>query len=343
MKASFGDSTRILDCYSFRAMVSTEHPRPRVVVSRCMGFEACRHNGEILPERFIDRLSPFVEYVTVCPEVEVGLGTPRDPVRIVDRDGIRRLIQPSTGLDVTPRMQRFSRRFLDEVGEVDGFILKSRSPSCAVSDAKHYPSVERSASLGKTSGLFGDAVLRRFGDLAVEDEARLLNFDLREHFLRKLFALARLRALKKRSSMARLVAFHASHKLLLMASSEKQLRTLGRIVANPDRLRAAQVLPRYEDAFRAAFIRPARRGPMTNVMMHAFGYFSKGLTARERRHFLKTLEDYRRSRSPVSAPLALLRSWIERFGEEYLGQQIFFDPFPEDLVELTDSGKGREV
>jgi len=320
-----------------------EHPRPRIVVSRCLGFAACRYNGEVLPERFIDRLAPYVDFVTVCPEVEIGLGTPRDPVRLVTKGNVRHLLQPATGLDVTTRMHQFNTRFLDGVGDVDGFILKSRSPSCGLLDAKHYPTVEKSVALGRTAGLFGAAVLDRLGHLAVEDEARLLNLDLREHFLRKLYALARLRGLRARPSMAGLVAFHASHKLLFMACGEKQLRLLGRIVANPDRHRLPRVLERYEEVFRQGFARPARRGPMTNSMMHAFGYFSDRLSGRERQHFLRALERYRKEQCPVTAPLILLRSWIERFGEPYLAGQVFFDPFPEDLVQLTDSGKGREM
>jgi uncharacterized protein YbgA (DUF1722 family)/uncharacterized protein YbbK (DUF523 family) len=308
-----------------------------------MGFAACRYNGENLPERFLDRLAPFVEYVPVCPEVEIGLGTPREPVRLVTRANVQHLLQPATGLDVTARMRRFSALFLDGVGDVDGFILKSRSPSCALSDARHYPSAEKSASLGRTPGLFGAAVLERLGHLAVEDEVRLLNFQLRDHFLRKLFALARLRELRSRPSMARLVAFHATHKLLFMACGEKAMRLMGRIVANPDGLRAPQVLERYEEIFRQVFARPARRGPVTNVMTHAFGYFSKRLTARERQHFLRALESYRAGRCPITAPLVLLSSWIERFGESYLEQQVFFDPFPQELIQLTDSGRGRQM
>ncbi len=308
------------------------HPRPRVVVSRCLGFAACRYNGEILPESFVERLAPFVDYVTVCPEVEIGLGTPRDPIRMVTRGRVRQLLQPATGLDVTSRMRRFSKRFLGEVGDVDGFILKSRSPSCALLDAKHYPAVGKSAALGRTAGLFGGAVLDRFGHLAVQDESRLLVPDLREHFLRKLFALARLRQLRRRPSMARLVTFHASHRLLILAYGGKQLRLLDRVVANHERRRAAQVLERYHRIFREAFARPARRGPMTQVLRHAFGCFSDRPTARERQHSLRTLERYRKGRCPVTAPLALLRSWRKRFGETSLEGQVFLDPFPEDLV-----------
>jgi uncharacterized protein YbgA (DUF1722 family)/uncharacterized protein YbbK (DUF523 family) len=323
--------------------MTIDHPRPRVVVSRCLGFAACRYNGEVLEEPFVDRLSPFVEYVTVCPEVEIGLGTPRDPIRLVTRGKIRSLVQPATGLDVTAEMRRFSAGFLEQVEAIDGFILKSRSPSCGLRDARHYPSAGRSAALGRTAGLFGEAVLGRFPHLAVEDEARLLNLEIREHFLTRLFATARWRELRRRPSMAKLVAFHAAHKLLFMACGEKSMRRLGPIVANPDRLKPAEVFERYEEAFRQVFAGPPGRGPMTNVMMHAFGYFSERLTSRERAHFLKTLERYRRGLAPVNAPLVLLRSWIERFGQEYLERQVFFDPFPEDLARLSDSGRGREI
>jgi uncharacterized protein YbgA (DUF1722 family) len=158
-----------------------------------------------------------------------------------------------------------------------------------------------------------------------------------------LFTLARLRELGSNPSAARLVAFHASHKLLFMACGEKPMRLLGRIVANPERLRPHQVMDRYEEIFRQVFARPMRRGPAINTMVHAFGHFSGRLTARERQHFLRTIERYRGGGSPVHAPLALLRSWIERFGEAYLERQVFFDPYPEELIQLADSGKGREM
>jgi uncharacterized protein YbgA (DUF1722 family)/uncharacterized protein YbbK (DUF523 family) len=314
-------------------------PKPRVVISRCLGFEACRYNGEIIREDFIGRIGPYVEYVPVCPELEIGLGVPRDPVRIVSTGGVLHLVQPHGGVDLTDKMDRFCQEYLDDVGEVDGFLLKTRSPSCGIGDVRVYAGAVKAAAIGKAPGFFGGAVLERFSDLAIEDEGRLKNRRIREHFLTKLFALARWRRVRAGRKMADLVSFQAAHKLLLMAYSEKEMRILGRIVANPEKRPAAEVFEEYHAHFRKAFAQPPKYGASRNALMHAFGYFSKGLTAREKRHFLHVLEEFRHHRAPLSSPLGLLRSWTIRFESRYLEAQALFEPFPEALVDLQDSGK----
>jgi len=314
-------------------------PKPRVVISRCLGFEACRYNGEIIREDFVGRIEPYVEYVSVCPELEIGLGVPRDPVRIVAEGKTLRLVQPNRGADLTEKMSRFCRTFLDGVGEVDGFLLKTRSPSCGIGDVRVYPAAEKVAAIGKTAGFFGGAVLERFSDLAIEDEGRLKNRRIREHFLTKLFALARWRQVKAGGKMAGLVGFHAAHKLLLMACSEKEMRALGRIVANTEKKPRTETFEEYQTHFRKAFAQPPKYSSSRNALMHAFGHFSKELTAREKRHFLHVLEEFRDHRAPLSSPLGLLRSWAIRFESRYLEEQALFEPFPEALVDLQDSGK----
>ena len=139
--------------------------KPVVVVSKCIEFEPVRYNGQMMTSDLVRSLKPLVEFTPVCPEVGVGLGVPREPIRIVKGDDGLRLIQPATGLDLTDRMNRFSREFLDALPEVDGFILKSKSPSSAMKDAKIYPSTEQVSPLGKGPGFFGGAVVeevRRF-------------------------------------------------------------------------------------------------------------------------------------------------------------------------------------
>ena len=319
----------------------TEFPKPRIVISKCIGFDACRYNGGIVQDKFVERLRPHVEFISVCPEVEIGLGTPRAPVRIVSSGDSFKLIQPSSGLDVSGKMREFSRGFLDGLEEVDGFILKNRSPSCGFTDVKVYAGPEKGASIGKTAGFFGGAVLEKFGDRAIEDEGRLKNLSIREHFLTSIFAFACFRTLQDSASMHDLVSFHSSNKLLLMAYSQTKLRQLGRVVANADGKRIDAVLELYGKYFREAFNKPPRRASPINVLMHALGYFKKELSAREKRHFLELLEAYRHDKTPLSSAVSILKSWIMRFGTEYLIGQTFFNPFPEDLMALDDSGRGR--
>ncbi len=319
----------------------TPHPRPTLVMSKCLELEACRYNGQLIRAPFVLMLMPFVELKPVCPEVEIGLGIPRDPIRLVSLKGTLQLLQPTSGRDVTQDMHEFSDRYLGSLGAVDGFILKSRSPSCGIKDTKIYSGEGGTQPSDRGPGLFGGAVLERFPYAAIEDEGRLTNFRLRHHFLTKLFALADLRAVRASGAMAELVRFHTEQKLTLMAYHQGQLRVLGRIVANADRKPFADTIATYEEHFATATARPARSTSNINVLMHALGYFSKGLGSSEKRHFLDLLEEYRVGRTTLSGPLALVQSWIARFDQGYLRQQRYLQPYPVELMTLRDSGRGN--
>lgn len=169
-------------------------PRPNVVVSNCLELSACRYNGQVIHDDFVKKLSDHVNLVPVCPEVSIGLGVPRFPIRLVSQEKKVRLIQPATNLDLTDKMQDFCSDFLSRLKDVDGFILKFRSPSCGLKDVRFYSKAEKSAALGKTSGVFGGNVVRMFPGLAIEDEGRLRSLKIREHFLTKLFTLASFRS-----------------------------------------------------------------------------------------------------------------------------------------------------
>ena len=224
---------------------------------------------------------------------------------------------------------------------MDGFILKSRSPSCGPGDAKIYASAEKGAPLGWTAGIFAAAVAEKFPGLAMEDEGRLTNYKIREHFLTRLFALARFREARNNRRMRSLVQFHTQNKLLLMAQSQKEMRILGNIVANPEHRVPREVWDEYGMHFQLALVRMPRHTAHSNVMQHAFGYFSPQLAKKEKEYFLATLEKYRKGRIPLSSALSVLKSWIVRFEDHYLVQQTFFEPYPDGLLDLSDSGKGR--
>lgn len=319
----------------------TDFPKPKIVISKCLGFEACRFNGEIIRDTFVSRLEAYVDFHPVCPEVEIGLGTPRPPVRLVSSPQGLRMIQPSTGADLSDSMRRFSSEFLDSLREIDGFVLTHRSPSCGIGDAKYYAGPEKGPAIGKTSGLFGEAVTQRFPHLAIEDDGRLLNLQIREHFLTRIFAFARLRALRRSISMRALVQFHAAHKFVLLSYSEKKLRQLGKIVANPGKESPRRILELYAATFHEALAQLPKTAPQINVLMHALGFFSKDLSSREKRHFLDALEAYRRGRVPLLSISNILWSWALRFDSTYLLEQAYFRPFPDGLMTIEDSGKGR--
>ncbi|ERP38725.1 YbgA family protein [Chitinivibrio alkaliphilus] len=322
-------------------MSSPEFPKPRIVVSKCLGFAACRYNGENLHDKIVSALAPYVEYLPVCPEVEAGYGIPRDPIRIVEEEGRRFLFQPAVEKDVTQAMDKFLSTYFSDPPEAEGFLLKNRSPSCGFQDVKVYQGRSRGASTRRGPGFFGGAVLNTYENCAVEDEGRLKNFTIREHFFTQIFAYAGLRVVQQKKTMRALSDFHASQKYLLMACDQKRLRLLGKLVANHENRPIQEVFSLYEQSFLPALKKIPTPGQWINVIEHAMGGFSKKLTEQERHYFVRTIEEYRDERIPLSVLLHLVESAAIRFEQTYLLEQSFLHPYPPQLVEITDSGKGR--
>ncbi len=316
--------------------------KPIIIVSKCLGFAPCRYNGISLPDKKIDVLKPFVEYKPVCPEVEIGLGIPRDPIRMVLINGKPELYQTATNRYVTEQMNAFVNNYLSTAGEVDGFILKDRSPSCGLKDVKLY-SPNGMSIKGNASGFFGSKIEELYSLYPAETEGRLSNFTIREHFLTHIFISASFRKIEKLRSMDSLVKFHTENKFLIMAYNESSMRKLGKIAANHEKKDIAEVLSLYGQTLRKAFIKPAKFTANINILLHGLGFVSKNLSAKEKAYFLDCIEKYRDNKVPLSVPSGVLKAFLVRFEVEFLLKQTYFEPYPENLVEITDSGKGRNL
>jgi uncharacterized protein YbgA (DUF1722 family) len=224
--------------------------------------------------------------------------------------------------------------------EVDGFILKSRSPSCGTRDVKIYPGMGKVTAVSKGAGYFGGNVVNKYPYLAIEDEGRLNNFTIREWFLTTIFTFAGFRNVKATQSMEELLYFHTSNKLLLEIYNQRETGIMGRIIANHDHKTFSEVVDDYEIHLKRALIRIAKKPSVINGILHAFGHFSKQLTHEEKSFFLDSLDNYRTGKVPLSSILSVIGSWIIRFNNDYLKEQTFFEPYPKDLIDISDSGKG---
>lgn len=313
--------------------------KPCIVISKCLGFENCRYNGAIENDEFIKKLGEHVEYITVCPEVEIGLTTPREPIRIVNKEGELRLLQPKTGKDFSNHINEFSEEFLTNLKEVDGFILKSRSPSCGIKEVKIYSSEEKGASSSKGVGFFASAVKNRYDNIPIEDEGRLKDFKIREHFLTKLFLLREFRDIKSKKSLTKLVEYHSNNKLLFMAYSQKYLKELGSILGNAKNSNLDEVFILYEDVLLKLFSKAPKYTSNANVLLRAMGYFSDELSKKEKEFIIETIEKYKEGHIPFSVPLYVVKTYAMRFNIENLINQTFFNPYPDDLNDVRDSGK----
>ena len=311
--------------------MSRAFPKPVVVVSKCLEFEACRYNGERISSSFIERLKPHARFRPVCPEVEIGLGTPRDPIRIHLQGEKKALYQPATKKNLTGAMNGFSKRYLAGLEEVDGFILKAKSPSCAIDDAKIFPTAASANHTALGSGLFAGAALERFGARAFVDEAGLNEPDARGRFLTKIFALAAFREVKKQGNTDHLVRYHAENKLLFMAYDQSRMREMGRIAANHEKHAFGEAAARYEDALLRLLARTPSHASCVNALTHALGHLSEKISGEEKKRFLDALEEYRAGKIPLDAPIETLKEWTTRFGSEYLETQTIFEPYPRVL------------
>ncbi|MDG6250483.1 DUF523 and DUF1722 domain-containing protein [Methanocalculus sp.] len=319
--------------------------RPALVVSRCIEFDPVRYNGDMIGSPLVRSMKPFVTFIPVCPEVEIGLGIPRDTIRIVEQNGKLHLIQPSTGRDLTELMQGFCRGFLDEIPPVDGFILKNKSPTSGISDVRRYPSAEPSSPIGKGPGFFGGMVLERFSGYPIEDEGRLRNRRIRDHFLTRIFLLADLRHVEEIGSMKALIRLHTENKLLYLSYSQVLQQRLGRIVANAGKKPLPLLIKEYRETLLGGMKAGPRYTAEINVILHAFGYLKDSLSRDEKAFFLEELDSYRKGRVPVSVMKTLLAAWILRSNAPALAGQTWFAPFPDEFMALDpeDTERGRDM
>ncbi|MCF8020852.1 conserved protein of unknown function [Petrocella atlantisensis] len=320
-----------------------EFERPTIFVSRCIEHKACRYDGSIIGSAFIKKIKPHVNIITECPEVAIGLSIPRQAIRIIMEDDVEKLVYSMTGEDVSEDMINFSATFLSDLKNknIHGAVLKSRSPSCGIKDVKMYKGTGRVSSLTKkTKGFFGKAFLEAFPELAVEDEGRISNYQIREHFLTRIYTMAAFDKVKASQSMKSLVKFQSDNKYLLMAYHQANQKVLGKIVANHEHKPVKEVMEAYEEVLYKSFMNPMRQGRNMNMLLHLFGYFSKELNKDEKAFFLDRMEDYQNHKIPYSVPLSIIHSWAIRFDNPYLKDQTIFEAYPKVLIDVNDSGKG---
>ncbi len=316
-----------------------DYPRPRLVVSRCLGFESCRYNDQMVRDPFVAELSNYADCITPCPEVDIGLGVPRFPVRLVRSEDELRLLQSESEKDCTEEMITFAESFLEKNAPFDGFILKHRSPSCGQKEVKIYPQLGKVAPIDKGPGIFTREIKEEYPNLPLEDEGRLKNYRIRYRFYSRIFTLARFREVKDTQDMKYLVRFQARHKFLLLAYDEQGTRELGRIAANQEGLPVEEVLDKYEAKLRETLVGQSTRKTNINVIMHMAGYFSETNSKREKDYLEESMELYREGRIPLSSVLSIIHTWALRDQNDYLLNQYYLSPFPQDLLELKDSGR----
>jgi uncharacterized protein YbgA (DUF1722 family)/uncharacterized protein YbbK (DUF523 family) len=308
--------------------------KPRLGISACLLGRSVRYDGGHKRDPFcVEVLGEVVEWVPVCPEVEVGMPVPRPTLRLTGRAAAPRLVVDRTGEDWTDRMRAWAEARVEALAALDlsGFVLKKDSPSCGMARVRVY-GPKGGAPSRDGAGAFARVLQARLPLLPVEEEGRLHDGLLRESFIERVFAFARWRALREGGlTLGRLVEFHTAHKLALMAHSPDGYRKLGRQVALAKGRRLAEAADAYGALFMASLAVPATRGRHRNVLQHMAGYFKK-VEGAERKELEEAITDYGRGHVPLVVALTLFRSAVRRHGVAYLAGQIYLDPDPKELM-----------
>ena len=312
---------------------ATDDGKIRLGISTCLLGEPVRWNGGHTRDRFLtDTLGQYVDYVPVCPEVECGLPTPREPLRQVGTPEHPRLVTTKTKIDLTDQMVAWARRRVVELEKENlcGFVCMARSPSSGMERVKVYDAHGMPHKTGV--GVFARAFMEHFPLLPVEENGRLCDARLRENFIERIFTLNRWRAMLARGrTRGNLVDFHARHKLLLMAHSPKHCRQMGRLVGQGKTFLPTDLFEQYQDLLMGAMRLKTTPRKHTNVLQHMMGYFKRQMAPDEKKEMLEVIEQYRKELIPLIVPATLLGHYVRKYREPYLSRQVYLHPHPAEL------------
>lgn len=311
-----------------------DKPEIRVGISQCLLGEEVRFDGGHKHDPFItETLGKYFHWVSVCPEVEVGMGIPRESVQLVDLNGDVRMLGVRSRKDHTDAMMRFSAKRVNQLKKekLHGFILKRGSPSCGMERVRIYGTSGMPSAKG--SGLFAGELLKQFPLMPVEEEGRLHDLRLRENFIERVFAYYRwLQFVDSHPRSGDLVAFHTRQKCTVLSHSTEHYRRLGRMVAEAGRMPLQPLLEEYGRTFMEALKLKATPRKHANVLYHLLGYLKKALDSGDKVEIVECIENYRKGLIPLIVPITLLLHHFRKNPTPWVMDQIYLNPYPSELM-----------
>ena len=307
--------------------------KPKIAISACLMGLDVRYNGGHKESRLCSRtLTDYFDFIPVCPEVAIGLGVPRQPIRLVgSADQPEAVGSLDHGLNVTQPLAAYGRDMAAQLGDICGYIFMQNSPSCGLERVKVYHvSGARADRDGR--GIYARAFCLRHPDLPVEEDGRLNDPVLRENFLTRVFAYSAWQQLRQEGMTRRgLTDFHSRYKYLLMAHNPVQYKTLGHLLGNMGKNDPREVGPRYFSELMVALKKCATRRTHANVLQHLSGYLKQAINSEDKQEVQHVISQYRLGIVPLVVPLTLLKHHFRQNPDPYIAQQVYLQPHPENL------------
>ncbi len=303
-------------------------------ISSCLLGERVRFDSGHKNNAYITKtLSEYFDFRPFCPEVSIGLGIPRQTIRLVSdtRGGeVRCVGTKAPELDVTQKLTDCAKSQFNWISELCGYIFKKDSPSCGMERVKVYTknNPERSGV-----GLYASEVLQAFPNLPVEEEGRLGDARLRENFVKRVFIYKRWQELRKTDTDKKsLVDFHARHKLIFMSHNQVQARKLGQLVSQIGTMNLQDYCSQYIAAVTDLLRKPSSTKNHANVLKHIQGYLKRDLDAGDKAELVETIEQYRLGYLPLIVPITILRHHFRKNPDPYIEQSYYMQPHPSELM-----------
>ena len=303
----------------------------KIGISSCLLGEKVRFDGQHKYHWYINEvLEQYFEYISICPEVAIGMGIPRKSVRLVGNVDSPEMIEPGSGKNWTKDMHKYNHRILPKLSELSGYLFKKGSPSCGVFRTKVYQ--DNGIPLPHGQGIFAKAFVERYPLIPIEDEGRLNDAQLRENFIKRVFAYHRLKIqMDKKFKRSDWIKFHEQSKYLLLSHSRTHYSTLGNLVANMKHVPAKEFKSTYAKAYMETFKVKSTRKKNMDVLLHILGFMKTQLNSLQKKDLLQVIQSYREGTIPLIVPVTLLSHYIRVFDIAYIKDQYYLNPHPYNL------------
>lgn len=296
----------------------------QVGISSCLLGQMVRFDGNHKHQKFItDELGKLFEYVAVCPEMAIGMGVPRKPIRLVNDMGtLRAQGVRNASFDVTDQLVEFGKEKAANIQNLSGYIFKKRSPSCGMHNVRVYHGKDLISTKGV--GLFAKEIMSTNPLLPVEDEGRLTDRGIRENFIQRVVIYHRWKTLQATNlSVNKIIDFHTRHKFILLAHHEQTYRNLGRLVAQAGLLDPETLGQEYIARLMYGLKMSSTRARHTNVLQHIMGFLKRHITSSDKQELSTIIDEYRKGELPLDAPIILLRHHVKKLQSNYMQQQYY--------------------
>ena len=312
--------------------------RPLIGISKCLEFDMCRYDGSRINNNFVRNMKEYVDFVPVCPEVGIGLGSPRKPIRLVTIDGKKNLYQPSSKKNLTEDMHDYGKKFAESNSKLDGFIFKRDSPTCGITDVRLYHKLGDHVGYSKTSGMFSEDVLKNFPNIVKEDEKRLNNISIRENFLTRIFVLADLRKSLESNSIEKVFEFYSRNMLLFLCHDETLTTQLGLLFKIED---SFEIISReFQNSISKILSFIPKKNTMIDTFNYIFTHVKLKLSESEKSYYYSLINGFENDLISQYEISTLLFSWALRYNLKSIIDQSMFNPFPKNLLlDLVESKK----